>query len=63
MFREIEKGTHGETVYCEDPKIEAYKSAAYIQNILGRNYRIISNADNSYTVEGDGLLTITYERG
>jgi len=56
-FTAIEKGKHGETVYVDDPKIEAYKHAAYIQNVLHQNYRLTCHEDGAYTV-----ATLTFER-
>jgi hypothetical protein len=60
-FSVIYKGIHGDTVSSENPKLDAYKQAAYIQNYLGRVYQITSNLDGSYTVTGDGLNPVTFE--
>jgi len=60
MFRAIEKGEHGDTVYVDNPKLAAYKQMAYIQNILGRHYSLVSHADGQFTVNGSGLEPITY---
>ena len=60
MFRVIEKGKSGDTVYVDNPKMAAYKQMAYIQNILGRHYSLICHADGRFTVNGDGLASITY---
>lgn len=64
MFRAIEKGKWGSTIYYDTPeaaKLAAYKSCAYIANVLGRHYSMTSQADGAITVAGDGLETITYE--
>jgi len=63
MFIAIEKGPHGDTVYCENPKLQAYKQLAYIQNVLGRGYRLESHVDGQITVWGDGLAPLTYAVG
>ena len=62
-FRLIEPGPHGDTVYCENPKIEAYKQIAYVVNVLGRRYSLVCHADKQFTVNGDGLAAITYAEG
>ena len=38
MFHAIEQGPCGDTVTVADSKREAYKQAAYVQNVLGRPY-------------------------
>lgn len=60
-FREQYAGKHGPTVESDNPKLDAYKQAAYIQNSLGRRYSLTSHADGSYTVAGDGIDSITFE--
>ena len=32
MFAIIYQGPHGDTVDCDDPKLDAYKQAAYIRS-------------------------------
>jgi len=61
MFRAIFQGPHGDTVAAADPKLEAYKQAAYVQNVLGRRYRLTSRPGDIYTVEGDGLAALTFQ--
>jgi hypothetical protein len=63
MFRMIERGEHGDTVYGDNPKIDAYKQIAYIVNVLGRGYRLVCHENGDFTVHGDGLAAITYARG
>lgn len=62
MFSIIYQGPHGDTVHSDNPKLDAYKQASYVANILRRNYSITSHDDGSYTVSGDGLQPITFER-
>jgi hypothetical protein len=59
-FQVVNKEGGRNVVYDDDPKMAAYQSAAYIQNVLGRHYSITADADGSYTVAGDGLMPITY---
>jgi len=61
MFRAIEQGPYGDTVSVANPKLEAYKQAAYVQNVLGRRYRLTCRQDETYTVEGDGLAALTFQ--
>src|SRR5262249_27597834 len=61
MFQIIYQGPHGDTVESGNPKLDAYKQAAYIVR-MGRTYTITSHDDGSYTVTGDGLQPITFER-
>jgi len=61
MFRAIFQGEHGDTVAVANPKLEAYKQAAYIQNVLGRRYRLTGRPGNVYTVAGDGLAALTFQ--
>lgn len=67
MFRIIyHHDQYGPTVDVEDPKIEAYKQMWYIQNVLFRCTQLEINPDSTaYTVQGDGLESITFlkERG
>jgi hypothetical protein len=60
MFRVIYQGAHGNTVGSENPKLDAYKQMALIAS-QGRRYRLIAQADGSYTIEGDGLARLTFE--
>lgn len=60
MFRIIYQSKHGSTVYVNDPKLEAYKQMAYIK-MLGKRCRLICQ-DGAYTVEGDGLDPLTFEK-
>ncbi len=60
MFRAIFQGEHGPTVAAANPKLDAYKQAAYVQNVLGRRYRLTCHADGAYTVAGDGLNPLTF---
>jgi hypothetical protein len=62
MFAIIYQGPHGDTVTVDDPRLSAYKQAAYIRLKLGRNYCLTANEDGSFTVSGDGLQPITFER-
>jgi len=61
MFRAVEKGPSGDTVAAADPRLEAYKQAAYLQNVLGRRYRLTVRAGDIFTVEGDGLAALTFQ--
>lgn len=61
MFRAIFQGAHGPTVAAANPKLDAYKQAAYVQNVLGRRYSLTCHADGAYTVAGDGLEPLTFE--
>ena len=61
MFHAICQGPHGDTVAAANPKLEAYKQAAYVQNVLGRNYRLTARPGDVYTVEGDGVAALTFE--
>ena len=60
MFQVPYDGPHGPTVESDNPKIDAYKQAAHIQNVLGRRYSLTSHEDGHYTVAGDGLEPITF---
>jgi hypothetical protein len=62
MFAIIYQGPHGDTVESDDPRLAAYKQAAYIRLRLGRNYQLTAHDDGSYTVSGDGLQPITFCR-
>ena len=61
MFHAIEQGPYGDTVTVADPKREAYKQAAYVQNVLGRRYRLTARPGDVFTVEGDGLAAMTFQ--
>jgi hypothetical protein len=62
MFSIIYQGPHGDTVSAADPRLTAYKQAAYIRRLLGRNFTLTVRADGCYTVAGDGLAPITFEK-
>jgi len=62
MFRETYNGKYGMTVGVENPKLEAYKQAYWIKIMCKQNYTIISNSDESYTVSGDGISPLTFEK-
>lgn len=61
MFQVIYAGKHGPSVQSDNPKLDAYKQAAQIQNVLRRNYSLTCHEDGAYTVAGDGLEPITFE--
>ena len=61
MFHAIEQGPCGDTVTVADPKREAYKQAAYVQNVLGRRYRLTVRLGDMFTVEGDGLAALAFQ--
>ena len=61
MFHAIEQGPCGDTVTVADSKREAYKQAAYVQNVLGRRYRLTGRPGDVFTVEGDGLAALTFQ--
>lgn len=61
MFHAIDQGPYGDTVTVADPKREAYKQAAYVQNVLGRRYRLTARPGDVFTVEGDGLAALTFQ--
>ena len=63
MFSVIYQGPHGDTVDADDPRLAAYKQAAYVRNVLDRNYSLTVHVDGSYTVSGDGLQPITFRKG
>ena len=60
-FSAIYQTRRGDTVAVEDPRREAYKQAAYIVNVLGRRYSMTAHEDGAFTVQGDGLASITFE--
>ena len=60
-FAAIYQTKYGDTVSAEDPRREAYKQAAYILNVLGRRYSMTAHPDGAYTVQGDGLASLTFE--
>ena len=62
-FAAIYRTDRGDTVEARDPKREAYKQAAYILNVLGRRYSMTAHPDGAYTVQGDGLASLTFEPG
>ncbi len=62
-FNLVQKGPHGDTVYCDNPKLEAHKQIWYIGVVLGRGYQMVCHADGQFTVNGDGLAAITYAKG
>lgn len=62
-FKVMYAGKHGQTVSASNPKLEAYKQMAYIQNVLRRTYSTTYHEDGAVTVAGDGLEPITFERG
>jgi len=61
MFRTVAQSPYGDTVTVADPKLEAYKQAAYVQNVQGRRYRLTVRPGNIFTVEGDGLAALTFQ--
>jgi len=61
MFRAIEQGPHGDSVTVGNPKLEAYRQLAYIQNVLGRRYSLTCWPDGTYTVQGEGLAAVTFQ--
>ena len=61
MLRTVEAGPYGDTVTVTNPKVEAYKQAAYIQNMLGRRYRLTVRPGEIFTIEGDGLAVLTFQ--
>ena len=60
-FAAIYQTRYGDTVSAEDPRREAYKQAGYILNVLGRRYTMTAHTDGAYTVQGDGLASLTFE--
>jgi len=62
-FNLIEQGPHGDTVYCSDPKIRAYKAKAHAMIFMGRNSNLVCHSDGAYTVKTDGCSEITYQKG
>ena len=60
-FAAIYQTDRGDTVEARDPRREAYKQAAYILNVLGRRYSMTAHPDGAYTVQGDGLASLTFE--
>lgn len=62
-FAAIYTGPHGDTVSVTDPKKEAYVQCAYYRNVLRVGYQLTCHDDWSYTVAGDELEPITFEKG
>ena len=60
-FAAIYQSEHGNTVETKDPKLEAYKQAAYILNVLGRRYSMTVHEDGAFTVTGDDLASLTFQ--
>ena len=60
-FAAMYQTTRGDTVSCADPRLEAYKQAGYIRNVLNRRHTLIAHEDGAYTVAGDGLAPLTFE--
>jgi len=60
-FSAIYQTPRGDTVAVDDPRREAYKQAAYIVNVLGRRYSMTAHEDGAFTVQGDGLASLTFE--
>ena len=60
-FAAIYQTDRGNTVEARAPKREAYKQAGYILNVLGRRYSMTAHPDGAYTVQGDGLASLTFE--
>jgi hypothetical protein len=56
----IYQGKYGSTIRVSDPRLSAYKQAAYIRLKLGRKYLLSVQADGCYTVAGDRLEPITF---
>ena len=59
-FRAVYRTKYGDTVQTSDPRLEAYKQAAYIVNVLGRRYGLTAHEDGAFTVTGDGLASLTF---
>ena len=60
-FSQIYQSKRGDTVKAKDPRREAYKQAAYIHGVLGRHYSRTAHEDGAFTVQGDGLVSLTFE--
>jgi hypothetical protein len=60
-FAAIYRTDRGDTVEATDPRREAYKQAGYILNVLGRRYTMTVHPDGAYTIQGDGLASLTVE--
>lgn len=55
MFAILFDGPHGLTQYADDPRLEAYKQAAYYQTVYGLHCSSLTcHADGSYTIAVDG---------
>lgn len=61
MFQEIYKSIHGDTVSSENVKLDAYKQANYIRNVLDRITKMTFHEDGCITVSGKGIAPITFE--
>lgn len=59
-FATIYRSKYGDTVSAIDPKLEAYKQAAYILNVLGCRYSLTAHENGAYTVTGGGLASLTF---
>jgi len=60
-FAAVYQTDRGNTVEATDPRREAYKQASYILNVLGRRYSMTAHPDGAFTVQGDGLASLTFE--
>ena len=60
-FAAIYQTKYGNTATATDPRREAYKQAAYIQNVLRRRYSITAHQDGALTITADGLASRTFE--
>jgi len=60
-FAAVYRTERGDTVEARDPRREAYKQAFYILNVLGRRYSMTAHPDGAFTVQGDGLASLTFE--
>ena len=60
-FAEVYRTKRGDTMEARDPKREAYKQAGYVLNVLRRRYTMTAHPDGAFTVQGDGLASLTFE--
>ena len=61
MFRQVFKGRQGNTVISDNPKLDAYKQAAWVAR-SGSTYSMMAHLDGSYTVNGNGgMMTFAPE--
>lgn len=62
-FAAVYQTARGDTVQAADPKREACKQLGHIGGVLRRHASLTAHPDGAYTVQGDGLASLTFEPG